>query len=99
MAARHGQDRERVECTTERRVRLRVHIVVFARFLEGRDLQSADEERQRVRHVEDVDTQVCGRLAVDDHAHLGIAHDQRRVDVDRAGDVPEALEDIVRVPL
>jgi hypothetical protein len=47
------------------RVGARADVVVVAPLLEGRDLEAADEELERVRDVRHVDPEVAGALAVD----------------------------------
>jgi hypothetical protein len=68
-----------------------VHLVLLAVLLVVRDLVALDQQAQRRRDVGRLDAQVRRARAVDVDADLGLARDERRVDVDGAGDLLELL--------
>ena len=56
------------------------------------DLLTPHEKLQRLRDVGHLHAEIGGAVTVDEHAELGLADDERRVDVDRTGHLFHFLE-------
>ncbi len=76
--------------------RAQVDVVLLAAVVERGDLLAADEDAERLGHVRDGDAEVRSLRARDRDAELGLAEDERRVDVHDAGHGPELRHERVR---
>ncbi len=73
-----------------------VDLVLLAVLLVVGDLVALDEQAQRVGDVGRLHAQVGGAGAVDEHPHLGLADDERGVDVDGAGHLLQLVGELDR---
>ncbi len=88
---RNGQEAEPLFVRAILRVGANVDFVLLTVLFVGRDLLSLYEQLQGVRYVARLHAQVRRARSVDVHADLGLADDERRVDVDRAGHLSELV--------